>query len=123
MSQDRNTFIDICKKKLLEAKEELFNRRRQNQIAYARRDKHGDDVDNSMNTIAEHQFIVFQEHIRTQLLDIEKALGRIERGTFGICEETEEPIEKERLLTIPWTPLSIEGAEIRESLKRRYSKG
>jgi DnaK suppressor protein len=57
------------------------------------------------------------------LSEIESALGRIESGIFGLCEETEEPIEAERLLAIPWTRLSIEGAEIRESMNKRYAKG
>jgi len=55
-------------------------------------------------------------------MEIEMALGRIENGTYGICEETEEPIETDRLLAIPWTRLSIEGAELRESLGRRYAR-
>jgi DnaK suppressor protein len=53
-------------------------------------------------------------------LEIESALARIERGSYGVCEETDEPIEIERLRAIPWTRLSIEGSEIREALSRRY---
>jgi DnaK suppressor protein len=49
------------------------------------------------------------------LIEIEFALARIENGQYGVCEETEEFIEHERLLAIPWTRFSIEGAEIRES--------
>ena len=59
--------------------------------------------------------------MRNQLLEIEFALARIENGEFGICEETNEPIEEQRLLTIPWTRLSIEGAEIRERYKKHYA--
>ena len=44
------------------------------------------------------------------MLEIEFALSRIENGTYGICEMTEEKIENDRLLAIPWTRLSIEGA-------------
>ena len=40
----------------------------------------------------------------------------------GTVEETEELIEPERLRAIPWTRLSIEGAEIRESLTKRYAR-
>ena len=54
-------------------------------------------------------------------MEIEFALARIEQGTYGICEETEEPIEVERLLAIPWTRLSIEGAEIREVMTKKYA--
>jgi DnaK suppressor protein len=56
-----------------------------------------------------------------RLRDIDRALDRIEKGEYGICEETEEPIEKERLLAIPWTSLSLSGAEIREKNRSRKS--
>ena len=36
--------------------------------------------------------------------------------------ETEEEIEPERLRALPWTRLSIEGAEIRESMTKRYAR-
>jgi DnaK suppressor protein len=62
------------------------------------------------------------DRLRSQLFEIESALGRIESGAFGFCEETEEPIEIERLRAIPWTRLSIEGAELRESVNRRYAR-
>ena len=45
-----------------------------------------------------------QEH---ELLEVDHALGRIEEGTYGICEGTEEPISKERLRAKPWTRYSI----------------
>jgi DnaK suppressor protein len=71
----------------------------------------------------ESEFISNQERLRMQLAEIEFALARIESGTYGVCEETEEPIEVDRLLAIPWTRLSIEGAEIREAMGRRYARG
>ena len=37
------------------------------------------------------------------------ALRRIERGTYGICEITGEPISSERLNSIPWTRYSLTG--------------
>jgi DnaK suppressor protein len=55
----------------------------------------------------------------TLLREIESALQRIESGTYGICEETGEPIEKDRLLAIPWTRLSLEGALTRERDEQR----
>ncbi|MCM0605892.1 MAG: TraR/DksA C4-type zinc finger protein [Xanthomonadaceae bacterium] len=56
-----------------------------------------------------------------QLREIDLALERIEQGTYGICEETEEEIEADRLMAIPWTRVSFEGAEIRETNQRRYA--
>jgi len=37
------------------------------------------------------------------LYEIEQALDRMTRGTYGICELTGRPIESGRLLAIPWT--------------------
>ncbi|HEX4263542.1 MAG TPA: TraR/DksA C4-type zinc finger protein [Verrucomicrobiae bacterium] len=38
--------------------------------------------------------------------EIDEALMRIERGTYGVCELTGQPIERERLEAIPWTRFS-----------------
>ncbi len=37
------------------------------------------------------------------LTEIEEALRRISRGTYGICEKCGGPIEEKRLELIPWT--------------------
>ncbi len=121
LSQD---LVSQCKKKLIEAKAEILNRVRESrQDLYNNEDaKGGDEGDQTMRALAESEFLSMHERLRKQLMEIEMALGRIERGIYGICEETEEQIEVERLLAIPWTRLSIEGAEIRESMKRRYAR-
>jgi RNA polymerase-binding transcription factor DksA len=35
-----------------------------------------------------------------------EALRRIERGTYGICEISGEPIEEKRLQAIPWATIT-----------------
>ncbi len=53
----------------------------------------------------------------TILNQIERAIRKIDRGSpipFGLCEHTKEPIAKNRLQLLPWTPLSIEGAQYME---------
>ena len=116
------SLIDECRNKLLEKKEQLLNLSRTMQEEYKGRDKRGDEVDQSLEVLAEHQLFSNQERIKLQLMEIEFALSRIEGGSFGICEETEESIEIERLRAIPWTRLSIEGAEIREALRKRFAR-
>ena len=114
--------LQECRRKLITSKQELLNRFRTAQREYVATEKTGDEGDQSVAHITEHSFLVTQERMRNQLLEIEMALGRIEQGTFGICEETEEPIEADRLLAIPWTRLSIEGAELREAVSRRFAR-
>ncbi len=43
---------------------------------------------------------------------IERALLKIENGTYGICEGSKKKIPVARLKAIPWTPYTVEYAEI-----------
>ncbi|MAV90862.1 MAG: molecular chaperone DnaK [Bdellovibrionaceae bacterium] len=114
---DREQAIEICKMKLIEKKSNLLNRIRNQHQEFLKRDStsRGDEGDQSMGVINEHQHFVSHHLLRNQLLEVEQALGRIESNSFGICEETLEEIETARLLAIPWTRLSLEGAELREA--------
>ncbi|MFN3454098.1 MAG: TraR/DksA family transcriptional regulator [Pseudobdellovibrio sp.] len=115
--------ITNCKQKLLNLKSQLLNQMRSMANDFNLVDKaRGDESDLSSAHQEEHNFLVTQMRMKTQLLEIEFALARIESGTYGVCEETEEHIETERLLAIPWTRLSIEGAEIRESVVKKTGK-
>jgi DnaK suppressor protein len=42
------------------------------------------------------------------LYEIEEAIKRIEKGTYGICELTGKPIPKARLDAIPWARFTVE---------------
>lgn len=122
MSTISKGLVDQCKAKLLESKEELLNRVQDIRKHLHTDEKGGDEADQTVRVLNESEILGQHDRIRKQLFEIEQALARIEGGTYGVCEETEERIEAERLLAIPWTRLSIEGAEIRESLKRKYAR-
>ncbi len=115
-----NEIVMECRRKLLALKQELLNRVRTGQMEFSAQEKaSGDEIDQTVAQLAENNFLAGQERLRTQLMEIEFALARIQNGNFGTCEETGEPIETERLLAIPYTRLSIEGAEMREAVGRR----
>ena len=42
------------------------------------------------------------------LSEIDAAIKRIHDGTYGVCEITQKPIDKERLLAVPFTRYSAE---------------
>jgi RNA polymerase-binding transcription factor DksA len=42
------------------------------------------------------------------MYEIEEALKRIEKGTYGVCELTQKLIPKARLEAIPWTRFTVE---------------
>jgi DnaK suppressor protein len=55
---------------------------------------------------------------RKLISKIEEALGRIADGTFGLCEECDEPIAVERLKARPVTTLCIECKADQEERER-----
>lgn len=57
-----------------------------------------------------------------RLRQIEEALERIERGTYGICLEFDTPIEEKRLLKMPWASLCLEAAEEEERERKKRSQ-
>ncbi|KYG67468.1 molecular chaperone DnaK [Bdellovibrio bacteriovorus] len=116
--------VTECRSKLLASKQDILNRVKEARSNLDQNEeKGGDEGDQTVRVLAEQEFLSMHERLRSQLMEIESALARIENGSFGFCEETEEEIEPERLRAIPWTRLSIEGAEIRESMNKRYARG
>lgn len=122
MTVHSREFIKECHQSLLKQKMYLMNRSRSNHERLRKNsiEKGGDETDQAVKSLMESEAINTQERIRYQLYEIEVALGKISAGTYGVCEETEEPIEIARLRAIPWTRYSIEGAEIRESFRKQY---
>lgn len=116
--------IEKCKRSLLDTKADILNRVQdvQRGLNDSEDGKSGDEGDQTNKALAESEFLATNERLRVQLMEIEFALARIENGSYGICEETEEPIEPDRLVAIPWTRLSIEGAEMRESMTKRFAR-
>lgn len=115
--------ITECKRRLLNLKTETLNRVRSAHRELTAIDKSsGDEIDQAVAQLTENSFLANQERMRHLLLEVESALARIETNQFGVCEETQEPIEPDRLLAIPYTRLSIEGAEIREAMMRKYAR-
>lgn len=57
---------------------------------------------------------------RTLLTEVDSALGRMDHGTFGICDACHDPIEKDRLIADPLTTLCLDHLteEGRRSLER-----
>ena len=57
---------------------------------------------------------------RKLISKIDAALSRLDSGTYGYCEETEEPIGIRRLEARPIATLSIEAQERHERRERVY---
>jgi RNA polymerase-binding transcription factor DksA len=45
------------------------------------------------------------------LAEVQDALSRIEDGTYGICQQTGQPIPEARLEAVPWTRFTVEAQQ------------
>tara|TARA_B100000886_G_C20410522_1_gene486803 strand:- start:142 stop:567 length:426 start_codon:yes stop_codon:yes gene_type:complete len=61
-----------------------------------------------------------RDRARKLISKIDKALRKIEDGSYGYCEETMEPISIERLKARPIATLSLEAQEKHEKSERIY---
>ena len=53
------------------------------------------------------------------LEEIEDAIDRIFAGSYGVCQQTGKPINKNRLRAVPFTRFSVEGQNLYEQTNRR----
>jgi DnaK suppressor protein len=61
-----------------------------------------------------------RDRARKLISKIDEALKRIEEGSYGYCEETNEPIGIKRLEARPIATLSLEAQERHERLEKIY---
>ena len=64
-----------------------------------------------------------RDRARKLIAKIDAALLRIEDGSYGLCEETHEPISLRRLEARPIATLSIEAQERHERMERTHREG
>jgi DnaK suppressor protein len=84
-----------------------------------------DDLPDEMDLASSEYLQSFQFRLRgrekTFLKKIDHAIAKIEAGTFGICEECEEPISMKRLEARPETTLCIRCKEDQERVEKDFS--
>src|SRR5437867_6143623 len=68
-------------------------------------------ADSGTATFERERDLSLENNILDLLAKIEKALARMENGTYGICERCGKPIEKARLKALPYASLCIKDAQ------------
>jgi DnaK suppressor protein len=77
---------------------------------------------------AAHQHTQFvsarmREGIDREILQVDRAITRLDSGVYGLCEECDEPIAIERLRVLPFTRLCAIDAAMDERDKMVRSQG
>lgn len=80
-----------------------------------------DEVDLASSDLNQSVALRLRDRERLLLHKIEIALSKIEAGTFGVCDQCEEPIEVKRLEARPVANLCIRCKEAQERSEKVYA--
>lgn len=112
----------------LESFRELLEERKAKLLGEAGRTAHGmgdeeaegfpDPTDRGVMESERNLELRIRDRERKLISKIDEAIGRIDDGTFGLCEECEEPIGARRLQVRPVTTLCIRCKEEQEQAEK-----
>ena len=54
--------------------------------------------------------VAVHDRLQTTLADVERALAKVDEGSYGRCDMCDEPIPEERLEVHPWAVLCVKDA-------------
>ncbi len=82
-----------------------------------------DEVDRSSHEEQVQRSQIVLDQKKTLRFEVYEAIKRVNDGSYGVCEETEEPIGYKRLMAQPWTRLSLEAQQDYEQRHRNRQYG
>ena len=79
-----------------------------------------DEIDQASSEYAQSMAFRLRDREKFLLKKVEKALQRVEDGSFGVCERCEEQISLKRLQARPVTTLCIRCKDEQEKKEKSY---
>jgi DnaK suppressor protein len=116
-------FVAQQKERLQDLKKELLRVRRgmeedERQRSEEERDTQLDSGDMSQEMFTREMDATIGEQVERRLKDVDRALQKIEEGTYGICDDTGEPIPRGRLEAVPEAIRTVEAQQQYERERR-----
>lgn len=112
---------EYFRRKLVSWKDEILRESRDTLAALqSENENHPDLADRASSETDRSIELRARDRQRKLISKINAALGRIEDGTYGYCEETGDPIALRRLEARPIATLSVEAQERHEKRERIY---
>lgn len=109
------------RKRLMDWKDEILRQTRETlAILHEDSTQHADLADRATSETDRATELRTRDRQRKLIAKIDAAIGRIEDGTYGYCEDTGEPIGLKRLDARPIATLSVEAQERHERRERVY---
>ena len=117
-------FIEQQRQRLLELKSELERvRDGLQEDERFRGEEEGDFTEHDSGDMSHSLFTreldaTVEQTLERRLRNVERALQKIEEGTYGICDDTGEPIPRGRLEAVPEAIYTVEAQRRRERERR-----
>lgn len=86
------------------------------------REHKADGMDAASDATAEAEMGLISEHDQRLRVAVNAALAKIEAGTYGVSEDSGEPIGFRRLRAVPWARLTVEEEEDNERRIRETAR-
>jgi len=115
--------LATIKKMLLEMREDLTRTVRKQQATDASFQDIGDAADQASQSIEKELLFELSDNERIQLDQVEAALRKIDKGTYGVCESCRKPIAKARLEALPFARYCITCQSTSESVPELAAEG
>lgn len=111
--------VDELRQALLEERERLVARQVSEDAEASPEQELGDVLDKASEEARRRTALRRRMHHDGRLRQVEAALQRLEQGSYGLCEETDEPIPFARLRAEPTTRYTVEALELLEDEQAR----
>ncbi len=69
-------------------------------------------ADDATEVSEQAKTLALKRHLEGMLKDIDRAIARAQKGTYGVCERCKNPISEERLKVLPSATLCINCAKL-----------
>lgn len=115
--------LEDFKQRLLQEKQHILDKARKAVASgniHLDKNEMMDEVDLASATVEQNLTFRLLDRDRKLLAEVEHALLKIDKGSYGFCEGTSEPIPKRRLELRPWTRHSV---KFKESVERMRKLG
>ncbi len=118
-----DTQLEFFRERLLKQKNDIIDSLKETSENLQNQEREADDNDRA--SLEEERWLELRIRDREAKLlgKIDEALGRIEDGSYGYCEDTGDEIGIERILVRPTATLSIDAKQRRESIEKGFSEG
>ncbi len=115
---------EYFRRKLLAWREDILRESRETLGVLQRENENHPDVADRASSETDRAIeLRARDRQRKLIAKIDAALGRLDDGSYGYCEETGEPIGLKRLDARPIATLSVEAQERHEKRERVYRDG